>query len=69
MNKSSEKFLTSQQVRTRYGDKSDMTLYRWVRNPTLGFPQPVVINGRRFWRLSELQAWEDNHSAQRAATS
>jgi hypothetical protein len=28
-----------------------------------GFPQPLVINRRRFWKLSELLAWERKHLA------
>jgi hypothetical protein len=36
----------------------DRTLDRWVVNPALGFPQPVIINRRRYWRVSELSAWE-----------
>jgi hypothetical protein len=36
----------------------DRTLDRWTSNPILGFPQPVIINKRRYWRVSELTAWE-----------
>jgi hypothetical protein len=36
----------------------DRTLDRWTANPTLGFPQPVLINKRRYWRVAELAAWE-----------
>ena len=49
--------LPSRQVRARY-HVSDMCLWRWLRNPQLDFPQPIRINGRRFWRLSALQVWE-----------
>jgi len=34
-----------------------MTLWRWLRDPELGFPRPLVINGRRYWRESEIKAW------------
>jgi predicted DNA-binding transcriptional regulator AlpA len=37
---------------------SDMTLYRRERDKSLNFPKPIVINGRRFWRESEILAWE-----------
>jgi predicted DNA-binding transcriptional regulator AlpA len=50
-------FLTAGQVRARYS-VSDMSLWRWLRDETLCFPHPMRINGRRFWRLSELEAWE-----------
>jgi len=52
-----EVFLTGQQVRTRYG-VSDMTLYRWRSDATLGFPAPISINRRNYWREAELIAWE-----------
>ncbi len=50
-------FLTAKQTRTRYGDASDMWLWRRLHDNS-GFPQPIVINKRRFWRLSDLLAWE-----------
>ncbi|MEY4965082.1 MAG: hypothetical protein RL274_665, partial [Pseudomonadota bacterium] len=44
---------TSKQVRARYGGISDMTLYRWLKNPNIGFPKPlppvVGKKGRRLW--------------------
>jgi predicted DNA-binding transcriptional regulator AlpA len=43
-------------VRARYGDVSDMWLHRRLRDSD--FPKPLVINGRRFWRISDLEAWE-----------
>jgi predicted DNA-binding transcriptional regulator AlpA len=54
-------FLTSKQVRARYG-VSDMSLWRWLRNEALGFPRPLRINGRRFWKLVDLEAWEDSRT-------
>jgi predicted DNA-binding transcriptional regulator AlpA len=54
---------TARQVRRRYGDVSDMTLWRWCQNKQLGFPQPITINGRRFWRWSDLTAWEKKRAA------
>jgi hypothetical protein len=36
----------SAQVRARYGGVSDMTLWRWLHDEQLGFPQPIRINGR-----------------------
>lgn len=51
-------YLNSGQVRARYGGRSDMGLWRWLHNDELGFPQPLRINGRRFWREADLDAWE-----------
>jgi predicted DNA-binding transcriptional regulator AlpA len=40
-------YLQSSAVRARYG-VSDMTIWRWLQNTSLGFPAPIRINGRRF---------------------
>lgn len=52
-----EVFLPAARLRRRY-NITDMTLWRWENAPELGFPQPVEIAGRRYWRLSELQQFE-----------
>ena len=52
-----ERFLTSRAVRARYGNCSDMWIYRRLHDGS-GFPQPLSICGRRFWKLSGLIAWE-----------
>jgi hypothetical protein len=58
-NGASERFLTAKQVRARYGNVSDMWLWRRL-NDSSGFPKPIVINKRRFWGLSKLLNWEAN---------
>ena len=57
MSASSNGLLTGPSVCGRYG-VSSMTLYRWQRDPTLGFPNPIEINGRRYWYEQHLQKWE-----------
>jgi len=47
-------------VRARYGI-SDMSLWRWLRHPNLNFPRPIRINGRRFWKRADLEAWDSSH--------
>ena len=49
--------ITAPQVRTRYGGRSDMWLWRLLHKDPL-FPKPLVINGRRYWKISDLEAWE-----------
>ena len=61
-------YLQSSAVRARYG-VSDMTIWRWLHNNELGFPAPLRINGRRFWRLSQLEAWEASRSAESGESS
>lgn len=64
--KSGEDLLPATPVRARYG-VSDMTIFRWLADPKLGFPQPIRINGRRYWRLSDLQAFEARQAQREAA--
>jgi predicted DNA-binding transcriptional regulator AlpA len=51
-------FLSSSQVQARYGGVSYMWLYRREHEEGGTFPKPIRINGRRFWRLSDLVAYE-----------
>lgn len=50
-------YLTGPQVSERY-QISGMTLYRWLRDPKLDFPRPMVVNRRKFFKESELATWE-----------
>ena len=46
----------------RYGVVS-RTIDRWLADPDLGFPKPcIVINGRRYWDLGEIEQWERAHA-------
>jgi predicted DNA-binding transcriptional regulator AlpA len=51
-------YLTSRKVRERFGGVSDMTLWRWLNSDQTAFPHPVRINGRRYWKAGDLDAWE-----------
>jgi predicted DNA-binding transcriptional regulator AlpA len=55
---SNEVFLPARDVRKRYGGASDMWLWRRLHNPASQFPQPTYFGRFRFWRLSDLEAWE-----------
>lgn len=61
---STTSFLQARQVRDRYG-VSDMTVWRWLRD--LEFPQPVYISRYRYWRLSDIEAWEARQASKGAA--
>jgi hypothetical protein len=41
----------------------DRTLDRWIADPALNFPRPLIINRRRYFRQSDLQAWERARAA------
>jgi hypothetical protein len=62
-------YLNAAQVRRRYGGASDMALWRWLHDAKLGFPQPFRINGRRFWKETELTAWEQGRARELQASS
>jgi hypothetical protein len=55
-------FLADPEVQRRYG-VSAMTLWRWDHNPKLGFPKPLVINRRKYRRVSDLERWERSREA------
>lgn len=60
--------MTGPQVRARFGNISDMTLWRWLQNAAMAFPKPLVINGRRYWRLADIEAWEHSRALKAGAT-
>jgi hypothetical protein len=35
-----------------------MTLWRWLNDEELGFPQPRWIHNRRYWDERELDVWD-----------
>lgn len=49
--------LPARQTMQRYGI-ADRTLDRWLADPALSFPKPVVVNKRRYFRVADLQSWE-----------
>lgn len=53
------KFLTGPAVCQRYSI-SDMSLWRWLQDASLGFPPPtLLVRGRRFWDEAILRKWEE----------
>ena len=61
------KYMSAKSVMARYDDRSDMTIYRWCRDPAMQFPQPVYFGRLRFWRIDELEAWERAQAAKSRA--
>ena len=58
-------YLTGPQVCARY-NIVQMTLWRWLRDPELGFPQPAMrVKDRRRWREEDLIAWERSSAPRR----
>ncbi len=56
----------AREVWKRYSITS-RTLSRWLERTELHFPKPLVVNGRRYWWLSELEAWERSRVSDRKA--
>ena len=42
------------------------TLRRWDKNPALGFPPPVYLNGRRYREAEKLDNWDRKNSREAA---
>lgn len=58
-------FIPAAKMAERYG-VTTMTIWRWRQKKELGFPEPISINGRNMWRLSDLEKWEAD-KAEKAA--
>lgn len=61
-----KQYSSALKVRERYGNISEMTLWRWLADPDLNFPRPVYIRKRRFWDDAKLDAFD---AAQAAAAA
>jgi hypothetical protein len=62
MSKRQAVFLTTRQLRDRYGGVSHM----WIERRLLDdpeFPKPVYFGIRRFWKLAGLETWERTRAA------
>ena len=57
-----QNFLTGPQVLKRYGI-SEMTLHRWQKNDNLGFPKPMIVNRRKFFKVEDIVQWERQKAA------
>jgi len=49
--------LPTRHVCRRYGI-TDRTVSRWERDPELRFPQPQIVNGRKYYDEDELTEWD-----------
>lgn len=55
--------VNSNTVMARLGDISRATLWRYLKDPELDFPRPIVMRKRRFWREDELSDWIASRAA------
>ena len=52
-----DEFVSAPTLERRYGI-SDVTLYRWIKDPRKRFPRPRYIGRRRYFPPSEIVSWE-----------
>jgi predicted DNA-binding transcriptional regulator AlpA len=60
-----KRYLSLRNICERYSI-TRMTVHRWIKNPGTGFPQPMVINSRNYFRTDEIEAWERSRAAGKA---
>ena len=36
---------------------TSMTIWRWERDPKLGFPAPRIIRDRKYWSRADIDEW------------
>jgi len=56
--------IPSTTLRKTLGDISDMTLWRWLKNPGINFPRPIMISRRRYWKKLDIDEWLERMSGQ-----
>ncbi|WP_372783487.1 helix-turn-helix transcriptional regulator [Phenylobacterium sp.] len=66
MNTTTDTRLPTKALMERFG-VSDRTVDRWLQDDALNFPQPLVINRRRYWSLQEIEQWERSRAAGKPA--
>ena len=59
--------MTANHVREHFGSISEMTLWRWLRDSSMDFPEPIVICRRRYWKRSAILAFQERQASGRAA--
>ena len=65
---SANRKLPSKEVLRRYGI-TRRTLSRWMDKAELGFPKPLTLNGRHYFDLAEIEAYERRAAAQVSAAA
>ena len=61
-----ERLANARQTRPFYGGVADMWIWRRLNDPDDDFPKPILICGRRFWRVRELIGYRDRKAGQAA---
>ena len=59
---------TDPEVSVRLG-RSQRTIDRWTADPSLGFPQPIYIRGRKYRDAAAIEAFEARLLADASSTA
>jgi predicted DNA-binding transcriptional regulator AlpA len=64
-----ERYIGRRELRAMF-PVSDMTIWRWTRDPAVAFPKPRKLgrNGRNFWWLPEILEWERHRATNSPVT-
>lgn len=65
---SDDEYFTAADLLDRFSIAA-ITFYRWERNSGLNFPKPMLINRRKFFRKSDIYAWEKARNFDKAVRS
>lgn len=66
-NEAPDFLLTSREVRGMFGGVSDMSLWRWLQDSEMGFPKPLIMRRRRYWRQADILAFQQRQMKPQAA--
>jgi hypothetical protein len=50
-------WIVSARLYQYFGGVSSNTVHRWRNDPALGFPEPIKVQGRNYWRPEDLRRW------------
>lgn len=54
--------IRSKQTRLKIGDVSETTFWRMRKDPSKQFPEPIEMNGQKYWLESEVDTWIQNQA-------
>jgi hypothetical protein len=55
-----ETYITAPTLRARFGGRSDVWLWRLLHDDNSSFPKPILVRGHRYFKLAEIEAWENS---------
>lgn len=58
-----QRLLSATAARQICGSVSDMTLWRWLNDKDIGFPSPIYVGRRRYFRAAEITSWIEARAA------